>query len=120
MMNKKLGRLLRPNMGWYISVMLAFAIASAAFGYYLLAGLELVVTAAVFVLYLLFATFNVAVLKWIMAIIAIVGAALCLGFLYLSGELMKKRSLWMTMSFGAIALLTLVSLICKVPMGPVA
>ena len=52
-MNKKLGRLLRPNMGWYISVMLAFAIASAAFGYYLLAGLELVVTAAVFVLYMM-------------------------------------------------------------------
>ena len=53
MMNKKLGRLLRPNMGWYISVMLAFTIASAAFGYYLLAGLELVVTAAVFVLYMM-------------------------------------------------------------------
>ena len=52
-MNKKLGRLLRPNMGWYISVMLVFAIASAVFGYYLLAGLELLVTAAVFVLYLM-------------------------------------------------------------------
>ena len=51
-MNKKLGRLLRPNMGWYISGMLLFAIAAAVFGDYLLAGLELLVTAAVFALYM--------------------------------------------------------------------
>ena len=51
-MNKKLGRLLRPNMGWYITVMLLFAVAAAVFGNYLLAGLELLVTAGVFVLYM--------------------------------------------------------------------
>ena len=51
-MNKKLGRLLRPNMGWYITVMLLFALAAAVFGDYLLAGLELLVTAGVFVLYM--------------------------------------------------------------------
>ena len=51
-MNKKLGRLLRPNMGWYITVMLLFAVAAAVFGDYWLAGLELLVTAGVFVLYM--------------------------------------------------------------------
>ena len=53
-MNKKLGRLLRPNMGWYISVMLLFAVAAAVFGDYLLAALELLVTAGVFALYMSF------------------------------------------------------------------
>ena len=51
-MNKKLGRLLRPNMGWYITVMLLFAVAAAVFGDYWLAGLELLITAGVFVLYM--------------------------------------------------------------------
>ena len=51
-MNKKLGRLLRPNMGWYIAVFLVFAVAAAAFRNYLLAGVELAITAAVFVLYI--------------------------------------------------------------------
>ena len=51
-MNKKLGRLLRPNMGWYIAVFLVFAVAAAAFRNYLLAGVELAITAAVFVLYM--------------------------------------------------------------------
>ena len=51
-MNKKLGRLLRPNMGWYITVMLLFAVAAAVFGDYWLAGLELLVTAGVFLLYM--------------------------------------------------------------------
>ena len=51
-MNKKLGRLLRPNMGWYIIVFLVFAVLSALFHNYLLAGVELAVTAAVFVLYM--------------------------------------------------------------------
>ena len=51
-MNKKLGRLLRPNMGWYITVMLLFAVAAAVFGDYWLAGLELLVTAGVYLLYM--------------------------------------------------------------------
>ena len=50
-MNKKLGRLLRPNMGWYILALLAFAIATAGFQNYLLAGVELAVTAVVFWIY---------------------------------------------------------------------
>ncbi len=71
--------------------------------------------AAVFVLYLLFAAFNVTALKWILAIIAILGSGLSLGFLFMSGELLKKRSLWMTTGFAAVILCTLVSLILRFP-----
>ena len=73
-----------------------------------------------FLLYMLCAAAGIGWLKGLTAFITIVGSAACVGYLYLSQEWLKKRSLWMTMSFGAIALLTLVSLICKVPMGPVA
>ena len=50
-MNKKLGRLLHPSMGGYLAVMIAFVVAAAASQNYILAGVELVVTAAVFVVY---------------------------------------------------------------------
>ena len=74
----------------------------------------------IFLLYLLSAAMGIGFLKGLAAVVAILGSAACLGYLYLSQEWMKKRSLWMTLSFGAIALLTIVSLICKVPFGPVA
>ena len=50
-MNKKLGRLLQPSMGGYLIVMLGFALASALFQNYILAGIELAVTLVVLVLY---------------------------------------------------------------------
>ncbi len=73
----------------------------------------------VFLLYLLCAATGIGFLKGLTAVVAILGSGLCIGYLYLTQEWLKKRSLWMTLSFGAIALLTLVSLICKVPFGPV-
>lgn len=75
----------------------------------------LVVDAGIFLLYLLFAAFNVTFLKWLLAIIAIVGSALCLGFLYLNGELLKKRSRWMSVGFASVILCVLVSLILRFP-----
>ncbi len=74
----------------------------------------------VFLLYLLCAATGIGFLKGLTAVVSILGSAACLAYLYLTQEWLKKRSLWMTLSFGAIALLTLVSLICKVPFGPVA
>ena len=74
----------------------------------------------VFLLYLLSAATGIGWLKGLTAFIAILGSGLCIGYLYLTQELLKKRSLWMGLSFAAIILLTLVSLICKVPFGPVA
>ena len=50
-MNKKLGRLLQPTMGGYLIVMIAFAVASALFKNFLLAAIELLVTAVVLLLY---------------------------------------------------------------------
>lgn len=80
----------------------------------------LLADAAVFVLYLIFAALGVGFLKWFTATIAIVGSGLCLGFLFMTQEWLKKRSLWMTLGFASITLCTLVSLICRVPFGPAA
>ena len=52
-MNKKLGRLLRPNMGWYITVMILFAVTTALLGHYWVAGAEFLICSAVLVIYLL-------------------------------------------------------------------
>ena len=70
---------------------------------------------AVFVLYLLFAGLGVGFLKWTLAIVAIVGSGLFAALLYLNGEWRKRRSQWMFLGFAAIAVCTLVSLICKFP-----
>ena len=72
----------------------------------------------VFLLYLLSAATGIGFLKAMAAVIIGVGSGLCLGYLFLTQELLKKRSLWMTLTFASILLLTLVSLICKVPYGP--
>lgn len=70
---------------------------------------------AIFILYLLFAGLGVSALKVITAIIAIIGSLLCLGYLFMRGEIMKPRSRWMVYGFGAIVLLVLVSLILNYP-----
>ena len=72
---------------------------------------------AVFVLYLLVAGAGVIALKVITAIVAIIASLLALGFRFMSGELLKKRSLWMSVAFASVLLCTIVSLICNVP-GP--
>lgn len=51
-MNKKLGRLLHPNMVSYFIFMLSFAVAAAALGYYVLAAAELMITALLFALHM--------------------------------------------------------------------
>lgn len=71
--------------------------------------------AVVFVLYLLFAGTGVTALKVITAIIAILASGLCLAFLYMTGEIKKRRSRWMVMGFGAIVACLLVSLILNYP-----
>ena len=70
---------------------------------------------AVFVLYLLVAGAGIVGLKVIAAIVAILGSLLALGFLFMSGELLKKRSLWMTVAFASVLLCTIVSLVCNFP-----
>ena len=68
-----------------------------------------------FILYLLFAGMGIVWLKVITAIVAIGGPVLCLVWLYLTKEWLRQRSLWLTTGFGAIAVCTIVSLICEFP-----
>jgi len=70
---------------------------------------------AVFVLFLLFSGLGVVALKVITAIVTIIGSLLALGFLFMTGELSKRRSLWMTAAFAAVFVCTVVSLICNFP-----
>lgn len=80
--------------------------------------------AVVFLLYLFCASHGWAVLKVISASIAIIGSLLCLGWLYITGEFTRRRSLWMVTGFIAIVLCMLVSLVlgypCPVAALPVA
>ena len=77
---------------------------------YILAG-----DLTLFVIYLFAAGFGVLWLKALSAIIIILTSALCLGFLYLTRELFKKRSLWMTVAAGAILICLLYSLLLNFP-----
>ena len=73
--------------------------------------------ALVFVLYLVCAGLGLTVLKVISAIVAILGSLLCLGWLIITGEFSRRRSLWMVTGFIAIVLCVLASLLLGYP-GP--
>ena len=73
--------------------------------------------ALVFVLFLLFAGLGLTVVKVAAAIIAILGSLLGLGWLVITGEFSRRRSLWMVTGFIAIVLCVLVSLLLGYP-GP--
>ena len=68
-----------------------------------------------FILYLIFAGIGIIWLKVITAIFAILLPVLCLALLYLTKELLKQRSLWLTTGFFGIFLCTVVSLIANFP-----
>ena len=71
--------------------------------------------AAVFVGYLFFARLDIAALKVITAIISIAGSLLSLAWLFLTGELTRRRSLWMVTGFVCIVLCIVVSLLLGYP-----
>ena len=71
--------------------------------------------AGVFLLYLLAAGFGIIWLKVTLAIVAVAASGLALAHLYMTGELMKIRSRWLTFGFAAIVLLVLVSMILNYP-----
>ena len=74
--------------------------------------LLLIASALDFVLYLVFAGAGIV---WLKVITAILMPVLCLGFLYMSKELLKQRSLWMSVGFAGIFISTAVSLITRFP-----
>ncbi len=73
--------------------------------------------AFVFVLYLIFAAKDLLALKVTCAIIAIAASLLSTGWLYLTGEFSRRRSLWLITGFIGIALCVIVSLLLGYP-GP--
>ena len=77
--------------------------------------IALIIAAVFFVLYLIFAGVGIIWAKVLTAILAILVPVLCLGFLFMSQELLKQRSLWLTTGFGGILVCTIVSLITNFP-----
>ncbi len=69
----------------------------------------------VFILYLIASGFGIIWLKVITAIIAISVSGLCLCFLYMTKELLRSRSLWMSVSAAAIVICLLFSLVLNIP-----
>ena len=68
-----------------------------------------------FIVYLIVAGNGIIWLKVIIAILAILLSLLCLAFLYLTKELLRQRSLWMSVMAAAIAICLLFSLILNFP-----
>lgn len=73
-----------------------------------------------FILYLVCAGLGWTVLKVITAIIAIFGSLLCVGWLYLTGEFGRRRSLWMVTAFICIVVCVVISLLLGYPSIPPA
>ena len=77
--------------------------------------LVLLSAAVFFILYLICASAGLAVLKYILAVVSIIASALCLGWLYLTGEFKRRRSLWMVTGFISIIVCLLVSMLLNYP-----
>lgn len=71
--------------------------------------------AAIFLAYLIFAGIGLLGLKIIAAILSIVISGFVLYFLFVTKELLRKRSLWMTYAAACILLCIFVSLIFNFP-----
>ena len=69
----------------------------------------------IFLLYLIFAAIDLVAGKVITAILGILISGLVLAYLYMSKELLRRRSIWMTLAAGSVILLILLSLILNFP-----
>lgn len=77
--------------------------------------IALIGTAALFFFYLVFALFGVIWLKVILSILIFLACAGILVILYLTGEIKKHRSRWMTLGAACTAICLFVSLISGCP-----
>ena len=75
----------------------------------------ILIALAAFVLYIIVAAAAVIWLKVILAIAIILISIGCLVLLYLSQELLRKRSLWMSAAAAGLFLCTVMSLILNYP-----
>ncbi len=76
--------------------------------------------ALVFVFFLISSAQGWNVVRVIAAIVATLASLLSLAWLFITGELVRRRSFWMVTGFGGIFLCLVVSLILKFPCPPVA
>ena len=77
--------------------------------------LVLLVNFTIFLFYLLFASLAIGFLKILTGIVSVLVGLLILAYLYMTKELLRRRSLWMGVSAVSIVLCTLVSLILNYP-----
>lgn len=75
----------------------------------------LLVDLLIFIFYLVAAGNGIVWLKVILAIVTILLSGLCITFLYMNKELLNQRSLWMSVSAGAILICMLFSLLLNFP-----
>lgn len=76
--------------------------------------------ALVFILFLIFSSKGLNVLRVITATLSILVSVLSVGWLFITGELLRRRSFWMVTGFSSIFLCLIISLILKYPCPPVA
>ncbi len=70
---------------------------------------------AIFLLYLIFAAIGLVAAKAVTAVLGILISGLVLAYLYFSKELLRKRSIWMTLGAGSVVILILLSLVLNFP-----
>ncbi|MBQ6839792.1 MAG: hypothetical protein IJO45_03780 [Oscillospiraceae bacterium] len=78
-------------------------------------GLALLGALVLFIFYWIAAGNEIVWLKVVLSILIFLICAACLGYLFITQELMRPRSLWMTLGAAAIALCLLLSLILHFP-----
>ena len=76
---------------------------------------SLIADLVLLILYFIAAGNGIIWLKIILAIITIILSGLCLAYLYLSQELLRQRSLWMTVSAGSVLICLIISLLLNFP-----
>lgn len=74
----------------------------------------------VFILFLVFSSKGLNVLRVITATLSILASVLSVGWLFITGELLRRRSFWMVTGFSSIFLCLIISLLLKYPCPPVA
>lgn len=80
----------------------------------------LIADALVFCMYMIFAGRGLVALKVITAVLSFLISGLTLGWLFLTREFFRRRSLWISTASISILVCLLISLILKYPCPPIA
>jgi len=74
--------------------------------------------AVIFIAYMIFAGLGMIALKVVSAVLCILISGLVLYYLFMTRELLRKRSLWMTLAAACLILCLIVSLVLNFPAPP--